>query len=575
MMMPSPLARFALALTFLPLFIALPGQLACNGSVQDGLRADPAPSPGGREPSAAPGLPPVGANPLEPDRSDPACAQVRPGPAPLRRLNRTEYDNTIRELLGEDKQLARDFPPEELHGGFDNDAELRSVSDLLGQRYVDAAEAVARTVVGKLDAFSGCDVAARGEPACLEAFLDGFGARVWRRPLEPGEREDLRRVFAGGRMTSFAEGIDAVVQVMVLAPQFTYRLEKGLPVAGTGYARLTPWEMASRLSYLLWGSMPDAALFEAARANRLGTRDEVAAQAKRMLDDPRAAAMVVDFAGQWLQLRDLAEADKDTEAYPLWKDEHIELFRAETERFIELVWKDDAKLDTLLSAPFSALNGELAAVYGVKGVSGPELVRTALDPGQRAGVLTQASFLAAKAGPDQSSPIHRGVFVREQMFCQPLPPPPPEANAMPPKLDKNMTTKERFAAHRADPACSTCHALIDNLGFGFENYDAMGMWRTTENGKPVDARGELIGTDVDSPFTGAVELAKKLVASPAVHACFARQVFTFGAGRGKTDDDACTVRTLETALTRSGGDLRALLAQLVQTDAFFFKGGPR
>src|SRR6185436_7298218 len=123
-------------------------------------------------------------------------------------------------------------------------------------------------------------------------------------------------------------------------------------------------------------------------------------------------------------------------------------------------------------------------------------------------VLTQASFLAAKAGPDQSSPIHRGVFVRQQLFCQPLPPPPPEANAMPPQLDPKMTTKERFAAHRADPACATCHNLIDSLGFGFENYDAMGVWRTSENGKPVDAAGELVGTDVDGPFTGAVELSK-------------------------------------------------------------------
>jgi hypothetical protein len=559
----------------LALALALAG---CTGQVQDGNRGDdPASGRPPTEPSsgASPGLPPVGAHPLEPDRSDPACREIQPGPAPLRRLTRVEYDNTIRELLGEDKQLARDFPPEELQGSFDNDADLRSVSDLLGQRYVAAAEEVGRTVLAKLDAFVGCDPGKEGEPACLERFLDGFGARVWRRPLEAGERADLRKVFAAGRMTSFAEGIDAVVQVMLLAPQFSYRLEQGVAVPGAGYARLTPWEMASRLSYLLWGSMPDPVLFEAARGNRLATRDQVMEQARRMLDDPRAAATVVNFTGQWLQLRDLQEADKDTAVYPAWKDEHIDLFRQETERFIELVWKSDARLDTLLTAPYSAVNAELAAIYGVKGVSGAELVKADLDPRQRAGVLTQASFLAAKAGPDQSSPIHRGVFVRQQLFCQPLPPPPPEANAMPPQLDPKMTTKERFAAHRADPACAGCHALIDSIGFGFENYDAMGVWRSSENGKPVDAAGALTSTDVDGPFTGAVELTRKLLASKQVEACFATQVFTFGFGRGKTDADACTVQTLEKAFAGSGRDLRALLLQLVQTDTFFFKGEPR
>jgi hypothetical protein len=572
---PGRAAALALALS------AAPGCLGMVGEGGGGPATPPVAAPGQRTPGAGalpdpaggPPLPPVGAHPLEPDRASPACQTIEPGPAPLRRLTRTEYDNTVRELLGgADRRLARDFPPEELQGSFDNSAELRSVSDLLGQRYVAAAEEIAREVVGQLDGLLGCDLARDGEPACLDRFFDRFGQRAWRRPLEPGEREDLKKVFAQGRASTFAEGIDAVVQVMILAPQFTYRLEKGVAVPGAGYARLTSWEMASRLSYLLWGSMPDAALFAAARDNQLSTREQVMAQAQRLLADERATATVVNFAGQWLQLRDLAEADKDTEVYPLWKDEHLELFRAETERFVELVWKDGARLETLLTAPFSSVNAELAALYGAPGVTGDELRRVDLPPSERAGVLTQASFLAVKAGPDQSSPIHRGLFVREQLLCQPLPPPPPEANAMPPRLDGAMTTKERFAAHRADPACSGCHTLIDNIGFGFENFDAMGVWRTRENGKPVDASGSLQGTDVDGPFVGAVELARKLAGSAQVKACLVDQVFRFGFGRARTDADTCTTQTLQGALARSGGDLRALLAQLVQTDAFFFKG---
>jgi hypothetical protein len=296
-------------------------------------------------------------------------------------------------------------------------------------------------------------------------------------------------------------------------------------------------------------------------------------QAKRMLADPRATQMVTNFAGQWLQLRELAEADKDTEVYPSFKDEHLDLFRQEAESFVAEVWKGGGRLDSLLTAPYSMVNAELATLYGVRGVTGPELRKVDLDPTQRAGVLTQLGLLAAKAGPDQSSPIFRGVFVREQMFCQPLPPPPPEANAEPPLLDAKMTTKERFAAHRANPSCASCHNLIDSVGFGLENYDGLGQWRTMENGKPVDASGELIGTDIDGKFTGAVELAKRLASSKAVNSCMTTHMFRFSFGRENTDADRCTVETLGRVFGESQGSLRDTLMALVQTDAFFFKGG--
>ena len=258
--------------------------------------------------------------------------------------------------------------------------------------------------------------------------------------------------------------------------------------------------------------------------------------------------------------------------YPAWKEELLPLFRQETERFVELVWKGDAKLDTLLSAPYSAVNGPLAAFYGLKGVTGDTFQKTDLDPTQRAGLLTQASILAEKSGPDQSSPILRGVFVREQMFCQPLPTPPASVDAKPPELNASQTTKERFAAHRMDPSCAACHDLIDNVGFGLENYDATGAYRTRENNKPVDATGELLGTDVDGKFTGAIELSKRLVQSKDVEACMAQHWFHFALGREKTAADGCTEETLAVTFARAGGDLRQLILATVQSDAFFFKG---
>jgi hypothetical protein len=344
-------------------------------------------------------------------------------------------------------------------------------------------------------------------------------------------------------------------------------------VGGTGYGRLTPWEMATRLSYLFWGTMPDASLMAAAESGKLATRDEVMSQAQRLIDDPRATAMVTNFGEQWLALRDLADADKDPLAFPKYRDELRDLWKQETDSFIAAVWKGDARLDTLLSAPFSMMNGPLAAFYGVTGVSGNDFVKVMLDPTQRAGVLTQGALMAAKSGPDQTSPVLRGVFVREQMLCQPLPPPPPEVNAMPPVIDAKQTTRERFAAHRKDPSCASCHDLIDNLGLGFENYDPIGLYRVTENGKPIDASGRFSGTDVDGPFTGAVEMARKLVASKDVEGCMATHWFDFAFGRDKTGEDACTSETLGRLFASSGGDIRQLLLAITQSDAFFFKGG--
>jgi uncharacterized protein DUF1592/uncharacterized protein DUF1588/uncharacterized protein DUF1587/uncharacterized protein DUF1585/uncharacterized protein DUF1595 len=567
-----------MATPYAPWRIALPiaFALGCSGSIDGSRPGAPGQPPGSpATPSGGTALPPIGSSPLEPDRSTAACKEVSPGPAPVRRLTRAEFDNTVRDLIGEDERLAQGFPPEELHAGFDNNAEVRSVSDLLAEGYSSAAEQVARAVTSKLDAMLACDPARDGEPACLDRFLDGLGKRIWRRPLAPGERDDLKKVFAAGRTTRFAEGIDAVVQVMMLSPQFLYRFETGLAVPGAGYARLTPWEMASRLSYFFWGTMPDPALMAAAESGKLATRDEVMAQARRLIDDPRATAMVTNFGEQWLELRDLADADKDPAAFPKYREELRDLWKQETDSFLAAVWNGDAKLDTLLSAPFSMMNGPLAAFYGLPGVGGDSFAKVMLDPTQRAGVLTQGALMAAKSGPDQTSPVLRGVFVRQQMLCQPLPPPPPEVNAMPPMLNAKMTTKERFAAHRMNPACASCHDLIDNLGFGFENLDPIGLYRSTENGKPVDASGQFMGTDVDGPFTGAVEMARKLVASKQVEGCMATHWFDFAFGRSKTDQDACTSETLGRLFASSGGDFRQLLLAITQSDAFFFKGGPQ
>jgi hypothetical protein len=524
------------------------------------------------DPNSMTMLPPVGSHPLEPDRANAKCKTLAPGPAPARRLTRAEFDNTIKDLVGEDMKLAAAFPPEEVHASFDNDANTRSVSDLLAEGYSSAAEAVAKKVVAGLGGMLPCASAGGDETACLDKFLDGFGTRAWRRPLTGSERDDLKAIFTKGKTKTFADGIDAVVQVMLLSPQFLYRVETGVAIAGADYRRLSHWEMASRLSYLLVGSMPDAQLMAAAEAGKLGTRGEVATHAERLLQDPRATAMVVNFGEQWLQIRGLAEADKDPAAYPKFKDTFLESWRQETAGFLAEVWRTDPKLSTLLTAPWSVVNAELASLYGAPAPKGTGFEKVMMDPKQRAGVLTQGSVMAVQSDPDQTSPIHRGVWALEQMLCSPPPPPPQELNAMPPALNPKMTTRERVAAHRTNPSCAACHEIIDNVGMGFENYDALGAYRATENGKPVDAKGYLSGSDVETPFDGAVEMAQRMVVSKDVSSCMVSHWFHYGLGRDPTAQDACTNESLGKAFADSKGDLRQLLLALVQTDAFFFKG---
>jgi hypothetical protein len=565
---------------------------ACNGSIEraaDGSKGaapspatptpgKPNPSTGGNPanpPATAGTLPPLGEGPLAPDRSAAACAKIDPGPSPLRRLTRNEFDNTVRDLLGDTRRLGRGFPGEEVTQGFHNNAETRSVSDVLVEGYLAAAEQLATDAVARLGTLLPCDPAKTSEAACLESFLDSFGKRAWRRPLTAPEKQNLRTAFTMGRGDRFADGISAVIQVMLLSPQFLYRYELGVPVPGTGYARLTPFEVASRLSFLLWGTMPDQELMAAAEAGKLATREQVAAQATRMVNDQQhAAPMVTEFAGQWLGLEELATIDKEATAFPSWKPELRAPLLLETDRFIEQVlWKGDGKLGTLLTAPYTFMNGTLAAYYGVFGVAGDAFQQVMLDPGQRSGLLTHAGLLSVLGNNDVglTSLVYRGRFVREQLLCQPIPDPPENAQDDNPPFTKNTTAREWSEARRAKATCGACHALLDPIGLGLENFDAVGLYRTVDKGKPVDASGELTGTDVDGPFTGAPALGKKLAASQKVRDCLATQWFRYGYGRDATARDACTVATLNRVFTASGGNVRELLLALTQTDAFLFR----
>jgi hypothetical protein len=527
----------------------------------------------------------------EPDAADttsdaPACSVPDPGPAPIRRLTRVEYNNTVYQLLGDTNNVADQFPADEEAGGFDNQAAVLVVSPLLAEHYMSAAEQLATTHTPALMMqMPNCQGGNIDDVACeadAGSFIRSFGKRSYRRPLTDDEVLEHLAVFREGTMLgddgySPSTGVEMVVQMMLQSPHFLYRVEFGMaePEADD-VVPLTSYEIASRLSYLLWNTMPDTALFEAADADQLRTPEQIEYQARRMLETPRAREAVKNFHRQWLHLDDIEPrilaSGKNLDIYPDYYDGLPMLWRRETEAFIDYaVFEQDANVTELFTAPYTMMNSELADFYGMTGPEGIEFARVDLDPSRYAGFLTHAGLLALLAKPDRSSPIHRGKFVREFLLCQP-PPPPPDIVPEPPSVDETKTTREQFSQHSEDALCEGCHRLMDPIGFGFEHFDGIGRYREVEwAGLEIDARGELNNTDVDGPYNGVVELAERLASSDQVKACVVTQWFRFAYGRSETEADECSMQDVQAAFAAADYDIKELIVTLTLTDAFRYR----
>jgi hypothetical protein len=503
-----------------------------------------------------------------------ACATPSPGAAPLRRLTQSQYDNTVRDLLGDTTHPASGFPPDPTNGEFSNATSL-TVSPLLAQGYQTAAEALAATAIANKASLLPCDPkAAAGEDACAKQFVEKLGRRAYRRPLTPDEVTALVALYAANKQGgTFDEGIQAVVEAMLQSAPFIYRVEFGaIDKAQGNVVPLTAYEMASRLSYFLWNSMPDDALFTAADQNALATPEQITAQARRMIADPKAHDTTKDFFDQWLKLKSLANVSKDAATYADWNDGLRSSMLAETRAFLDWVmWGSDGKVDTLLTSSVSFVDANTAKLYGVPAPQGSGLAKVTLDPSQRAGILTQPSILTIIAKPNQSSPVLRGKFVRERFLCQPLPPPPPDLVIVPPEVKPGATTRQRFAEHDKNPMCAGCHKMMDPIGFGFEHYDGVGKWRTVDQNLPVDATGALSDSDVDGAFDGAPALAAKLAQSKWVKDCIATEWFRYAFGRGETADDKCSLTAAKGSFSGAQYDMRELLVALTVTDAFRYR----
>lgn len=498
-------------------------------------------------------------------------------PAPLARLTSLQYENTIRDLFAP-IPVAVDSPPTDpVVEGFDNNTGAQTPSAAHIEAYHAGASAAARAVMEDPSTVAGCSLASRpDEDACAEQVLTRLGERAYRRPLAADELTGFLGFYDATRSdgTDFITATTLALQAMLESPRFLYRVEEGVPIAGQdGVVQLTSYEMASRLSYLLWNTMPDDELFAAAGAGDLDTPEGIEVQARRMLDDPRAREAILRFHSQWLRFDKMAVMTKDAAMFPAFGPETAAALQRSAELYVEEIFFGGGSLDTLLTDHNAFVNDEIAWIYGVPAPGSDEMQWVPVDPTQRAGILTNAGLLASFAHETADSPVLRGMLVLDRFMCVPPPPPPKGVDTTPPEANDGtpMTTRERFATQHEQGSCAGCHQAIHGVGFGFSSYDAVGQWRTTENGLAVDPSGWFTpnaATDLEGDFVGAVELAERLASSRAVQACLVSQWLRYALGVDRTGVDATQVEPILQAFIASDKNLKELVVELTRSPAF-------
>ena len=493
------------------------------------------------------------------------CTKRSVGPAPFRRLTKTQYARTVEDLLGVVPDVSG-FPADDTTHGFDVGL---STSSLLVEAYGDAAASIAAKV--DLKKVLPCDPVA-GEEACAKRFVEGFARRAFRRATTDAERASLLAVYTAGRTNgTFDRGARLVIEAALQTPSFIYHVEPSSGVDADGLRKLSSYALANRLSYLLWGSLPDVALLDAAAAGKLDSSEGIESEARRLLAArPEAGKLGFrDFYRQWLSLHELETMERDATRYPQFSRTLAHALGESLSRQIDAtVWDDGGDIAELLTGQSAFVNASVAPLFGVA-ASGTAFTKVAVDGAQRRGIITHPALLSVLSKPNQSDPVLRGKFVRERLLCQPLPPPPPNVATVPPDPKPGLTTRQRFAEHSESATCAGCHKLMDPIGFGLEHFDALGSYRAVDEGVAVDARGEIVSSvDADGAFDGAVQLAERLGDSRSVRECIATQYFRFALARTETSADDCSLATAFETLDAKGGQLKELIIAVVKSDAF-------
>lgn len=509
------------------------------------------------------------------------------GETPLRRLSSEQYANAVGALFGPSlapQLLARStFPDTDVTSGFVNDADANTVSTGDSNAIEDNAEALANYLLANANvhmpgilACSSLGGASDAEiDGCMDGFIERFGARAYRRPLDGGERSRIRALYDLVRTTQPARNAwAAVMQFFFQAPPFLYRVERGVgEVPGApDLIALSDYEMASRLSFFFLNTVPDETLLAKAAAGQLHTVGQIAIEARRLAADPRVLSTMGVFHRDWLRLYHLVDAPKampelDANTRAALLTETTELLRAVLER-------GDGTLRTLLTTRNIPVNADTAPLYGLPTGGRTREIWADTDLPDRRGLLTTASFMATHARDTSTHVIERGAFFRREVLCGSLPQVPGNIDLNGPlEATANLpTARQRLAPLLERNDCKGCHTSINPVGYAFENYDHVGRWRDQENGVTIDASGELTGAgDANVTFDGPHRLVETMAASQTVADCYATQWFRFAVGKREAPEDTCAVRQVRDAFAMANGDIGELLVQITLSDAFMYR----
>lgn len=536
-----------------------------------------------------------------------SCDAPSPGRSPLRRLTIFEYNNTVRDLLGDTRNPGNDFPSENLGNGFGNDADSQSVPSTLADAYGTVAADIAAhatadsAALTKLATCAG-NVTTANEESCAKTFITAFLPKAYRRTVTSTEIDDYVSLYKSVRGLSttftFSSGVAAMIEAVLQAPDFLYRLEFGTTdPSNANVKKLTGRELATRLSYFFWQTMPDAQLSSDADGGMLSTREGVKTAATRLLNDQKSHAVVSFFFDNLLPLSILTGLERDKTLFPTFSAAVGASMRLEAERLIEYEMYENTAAapgspyaagswPALLTSPYTFVDQTLFKFYGASTFSGSPNVTGAtfqkvnLNTSQRLGLLTLGGMMAGTTTTNLTNPVLRGSTIVQKLMCRTIPLPTGDILAMvkPPDPYSGKTARERYGQHSSMSVCHGCHVLMDPVGLTFENYDAVGLYRTTEHtvinnvayDTAIDASGSLPG--VDGTASNALDLVKLLASSEETQNCMATHWMEFGYGRLLDSTvDGCNKQNLQAAFKSSGYKLKDLLLNLTQTDGFMYR----
>lgn len=538
---------------------------SCNGSV------------GGNPPGVGPGTGGNGGGGMSGTGGNKPGGPADIGFGTIARLNRVQYNNTVHDLLGTALNPADNFPADETSLGFDTIAGVLRVQPEHSEKYLDATatlidEFLARPATDSWRMkYLTCDIATGG-PTCHRQVLKNFATKAWRRPVQDAELTAYATLAAA--QATPQQGVAAAMRAVLMSANFLYRIETDPSPDDVKAHRLADYQLASRLSYFLWATMPDDQLFMAAESGALATDAGLRAQITRLLSNQvRARTLIDNFAAQWLGVNHMTTVTPDPMLFPLFTPAVRGAMIAESKEFMWEFLTNNRPITEMLGANFTYVNGPLAAMYGLPAVTGDTVQRVSTAGSKRAGgLLTQGSYLVGESNPTRTSPVKRGLYVLQRLLCSAPPPPPPTVVV---NIDQgsgleNLSVRERLAKHQKNGAsCAGCHVVMDAIGLGLENFDAVGRYRDSDQFGMIDASAELpapTGTGTVK-FNGAAELSQILASDPRVVPCVIEKLLSFGMGRSIEPEIDLRDQVAASAVT-AGSSLRAAIETVVLAEVF-------